>query len=225
MLAYTPDSIADAKAYTYIYDLYEKFRKFNRSNNGGDINRLISITLNLEKVLQEDNVKGEIAEVGVWKGNTASILSYFAQKYNRKCFLFDTYEGFDSRDLMGTDEKFGIGVFDDTSLEIVKKVIGQEVLKNCKFIKGYFPESIPTYLEKEKFAVVSLDCDLYKPMQAGLNWFYPRMQHGAIFLLHDYSSKCWEGAKKAIDEFCSESKQQVILLPDKSGSAFIRIYK
>ena len=224
ILTYTPDSITHFKAYPHIYDLYEKFRKFNRENNGGDINRLISIVLNVEKVLDEDNVQGALAEVGVYKGNTACLLAYYAREYERKCFLFDTYEGFDKRDLEGIDEKFKKGEFRDTTLESVKSVIGSEALGICEFIKGYFPESIPGYLDKEKFAVVSLDCDLYKPIKAGLTWFYPRMQNGAIFLLHDYSSRYWEGAKKAIDEFCSETKQQVILLPDKSGSAFIRIH-
>ena len=225
ILTYTPDSIAHAKAYPHIYDLYEKFRKFNKANNGGDINRLISIVLNVEKVLDEDNVQGDIAEVGVYKGNTACLLAYYAREYERKCFLFDSYEGFDSRDLEGVDGKFGKGDFKDTTLEVVKSVIGSEALDTCEFLTGYFPESIPDYLDKEKFAVVSLDCDLYKPMKAGLTWFYPRMQNGAIFLLHDYSSRVWEGSKKAIDEFCSEAKQQVILLPDKSGSAFIRIHR
>ena len=225
ILTYTPDSIVHFKAYPHIYDLYEKFRKFNRANNGGDINRLISIVLNVEKVLDEDNVQGNLAEVGVWKGNTACLLAYYAHEYERKCFLFDTYTGFDSRDLKGVDEKSNKGSFDDTSLEIVKSVIGSEALDTCEFLRGYFPESIPDYLDKEKFAVVSLDCDLYKPMKAGLTWFYPRMQNGSIFLLHDYSSRFWEGSKKAIDEFCSETNQQVILLPDKSGSAFIRIHR
>ena len=122
-------------------------------------------------------------------------------------------------------EEIGLPFWLNTTLESVKSVIGIEALDICEFIKGYFPESIPGYLDKEKFAVVSLDCDLYKPIKAGLTWFYPRMQNGAIFLLHDYSSRYWEGAKKAIDEFCSETKQQVILLPDKSGSAFIRIHR
>ena len=225
ILTYTPDSIVNANAYPHIFNLYEKFRKFNRANNGGDINRLISIVLNLEKVLDEDSVQGNIAEVGVWKGNTACLLAYYAHEYERRCFLFDTYTGFDSRDLKGVDEKFGIENFNDTSLELVKSVIGPELIGTCEFLQGYFPSSIPDYLSKEKFAVVSLDYDLYKPMKAGLAWFFPRMQNGAIFLLHDYSSRCWEGSKKAIDEFCSETNQQVILLPDKSGSAFIRIHR
>ncbi|WP_416695620.1 TylF/MycF/NovP-related O-methyltransferase [Candidatus Pseudothioglobus sp. Uisw_050_01] len=225
ILAYTPDSMAHFKAYPHIYELYERFRKFNKANNGGDINRLISIVLNLEQVLKEDNIKGSIAEVGVFKGNTACVLAYYANENQRKCFLFDTYNGFDNRDLEGIDKNEEERQFNDTNLEEVKSVIGDDLVKTCKFIAGYFPDSIPDYLDKENFAVVSLDCDLYKPTRAGLTWFYPRMKDGAIFLLHDYSSRFWEGSKKAIDEFCYETKQHVILLPDKSGSAFIRIHK
>lgn len=224
-LNYTPDSISHFKAYPEIYTLYEKFRKFNKKNNGGDITRLISVILNLEKILSEDNLKGALAEVGVYKGNTACLLAYYAQKYGRKCFLFDTYDGFDKRDLKGVDHNYKKSDFRDTSIELVKSVIGKESIDSCKFIKGYFPDSIPNYLDKENFAAVSLDCDLYKPMKAGLTWFYPRMKNGAIFLLHDYSSGHWRGAKMAINEFCSETNQKVILMPDKSGSAFICIHK
>ncbi len=48
------------------------------------------------------------------------------------------------------------------------------------------------------------------------------MPVGGLFLLHDYSSKHWAGAKLAIDEFCKASGEYVICMPDKSGSAFLR---
>jgi hypothetical protein len=40
--------------------------------------------------------------------------------------------------------------------------------------------------------------------------------------LHDYSSLYWDGAKLAVDEFCAENGELIILMPDKSGSAFLR---
>ena len=105
--------------------------------------------------------------------------------------------------------------------KMVKEVIG-DGSKGCEFVKGYFPDSISENHKTKSYAVVSLDCDLYEPMKAGLNFFYPLMPHGGIFLLHDYSSLFWDGSKKAVDEFCKENNQNVILMPDKSGSAFIR---
>jgi O-methyltransferase len=59
-------------------------------------------------------------------------------------------------------------------------------------------------------------------MKAGLDFFYPRMPRGGLFLLHDYSSLCWPGAKQAVDEFCRATGENLLLMPDKSGSAFIR---
>jgi hypothetical protein len=144
------------------------------------------------------------------------------KKTQRKLYLFDTFSGFDQRDLNGEVSKFD---FSNTSVDIVNDVIGNEYQKSCIMCKGYFPDSIPSSLQSGNFAVVSLDADLYAPMKAGLDWFFPRMSRGALFLLHDYSSKQWDECKKAIDEFCTREGQSVVLMPDKYGSAFIRIHK
>ena len=107
----------------------------------------------------------------------------------------------------------------------MKEVIGEDYLSNCEFVPGYFPASAPATLENKSFSVVSLDADLYAPMKAGLEYFFPLMGNGSLFLLHDYSSGCWDGCKRAIDEFCDKENQFLVLMPDKSGSAFIRVQK
>ncbi len=68
-------------------------------------------------------------------------------------------------------------------------------------------------------------CDLYKPTKVGLDLFYPRMSRGGIFFIHDYSSQIWNGAKMAVDEFCAMTGEFIVLMPDKSGSAFLRKVK
>ncbi len=148
-------------------------------------------------------------------------MAYFASQSQRKLYLFDTFSGFDSSDIKGIDKDKTAGHFSDTSLNMAKDVIGN-YNETCFFIKGHFPNSISEFHRSRQYAVVHLDLDLYEPMKAGLNFFYSRMPKGGLFLLHDYSSMCWEGAKKAIDEFCMEQNQYIILMPDKSGSAFIR---
>ena len=223
---YGPDSVNVRNRYPYIFELFEKFKKYNYENNKGDLNRLLSFVLNIEQTLNNDNVEGSIAEVGVYKGNSAAILAHFAKEYNKTCYLFDTYEGFDDRDIEDHKNQKGFNPleFDDTSIELVTEVIGDNV-KSCEFIKGYFPECIPSNLKNKTFSIVSLDCDLYNPMKASLEWFYPRMNNKSIFLIHDYSSGYFKGVKRAVDEFCNVSKQHLILMPDKGGSAFIKIYK
>ena len=218
-LSYHPDSHNTFKAHPEFNELFNKFTSHNKLNNSGDVIRLWSLMLNIKQVMTE-KIKGDFAELGVWRGNTASVLAYYANQYNRKVYLFDTYQGFDKKDLEGIDANQEVK-FHDTSLALVKKVIGNESAC-CHFIQGYFPDSLRGKNISRKFAVVSLDCDLYEPMKEGLKYFYPLMNKGGLFLLHDYSSMSWPGAKRAIDDFCQKYDEKIILMPDKSGSAFIR---
>ncbi len=217
-LAYLPDSHIYFNAHPEAKQLFKQFIQFNKFN-AGDSARFWSFILNIKQVLSE-NISGDFAELGVWRGNTAAILSFYANQNNRKLFLFDTYEGFSKKDLQGIDNNKFMD-FSETSIDLVKQVVNDKS-NNTDYIKGYFPDSIKEEHRNKKYAIVSLDCDLYEPTKAGLSFFYPLMNKGGIIFLHDYSSLFWDGSKKAIDEFCKENNEFVILLPDKSGSAFIR---
>lgn len=218
-LSYKPDAYDQHKDHEEFINLYKKFTNKNKINNGGDSVRLWSLILNIKQIVS-DNIEGNFAEVGVYKGNTAAIFAYYANLYSRKVFLFDTFEGFNSKDLHGIDSDKFIG-FDDTSINLAKEVIGEHV-NVCDFVKGHFPETVNENHKNQKFSIVSLDCDLYDPTKAGLDFFYPRMNLGGIFFLHDYSNIYWTGSKKAIDEFLKLNNEKLILIPDKSGSAFFR---
>jgi hypothetical protein len=218
-MAYQPDSQVFFNAHPEFTPLFTKFTALNKMNNAGDSARLWSFILNIKQVLGE-GIAGDFAELGVWRGNTAAVLAYFAAVHQRTVFLFDTYEGFAKKDLDGIDAHQEMA-FDDTSIAVVKNVIG-ESSSVCEFVKGYFPDTLTETHAARRYAVVSLDCDLYEPMKAGLAFFYPLMSQGGILFLHDYSSRFWAGAKKAIDEFCAKQNEYVVLMPDKSGSAFIR---
>jgi hypothetical protein len=155
----------------------------HNADNGGDLPRLIAFMLNIEQVLKE-RVPGDFAELGVWRGNTAAVLAHYATAGGRKTILFDTFSGFDTRDLTGIDADQGM-YFWDTSVALVEGVVG--CVGSVEYVKGYFPDTISDGHCERRYAVVSLDCDLYAPMKAGLEFFYPRMSKGALFLLHDYS--------------------------------------
>lgn len=217
--AYQPDSHAHFNRHPEFHNLFQSFILHNKFNNAGDVARLWGFILNIKQILRE-NIAGDFAELGVWRGNTASVLAHYASGANRKVYLFDTFEGFDIRDLADIDKDKQMA-FADTSLATVKEVIGSSS-DICKFVKGYFPSTLTDEHRGATYSIVSIDCDLYEPMKAGLEFFYPLMSKGGLLLLHDYSSVFWNGAKKAIDEFCTNNEEYVILMPDKSGSAFIR---
>jgi hypothetical protein len=231
LISYKPDSLVNFNANffcekvnykeTNFEVLKSSFIKFNKKNNNGDLNRLISLILNLT-ILQKRGVKGAFAELGVYKGNTSAILAWFASKSSETLFLFDTFTGFEKKDLIGLDVDKNVS-FTDTSIDLVKAVLGNlnDSESKVKFVKGWFPESIQPEHQDTVFSAVSIDCDLYQPMKAGLEFFYPRMAPGGMIFAHDYSSGLWPGATLALDEFCLEHKLSVVLLPDKSGTAVL----
>ena len=219
-LAYQPDSQNYFGAHPEYKELFRRFTLNNDKNNRGDWPRFWSLMLNLKYVL-DTGVQGDFAELGVWRGNTAAVLAHFASLHQRQVHLFDTFEGFDERDFNGIDSDKHLK-FADTSVEAVQAVIGENSIQACRFFKGWFPESASDQMNDSRYCAVSLDCDLYDPMRAGLEYFYPRLSRGGLLLLHDYSSGFWKGATRAIDEFCQETGEMIVLMPDKSGSAFVR---
>lgn len=218
-LSYHPDSI-DVEDDVFFKKMHENFRLFtagNEKNNAGDIHRFYSIIFNLEQ-LKKNGVPGDFAELGVYKGNTAAILANYAKELGRRLFLLDTFAGFHSGDIQKQKHS---GYFSDTDINSVKKLVGHDDI--CTYLMGRFPESITKELAARKFCFVSLDCDLYKPMKAGLEFFYPRLEPGGFLFIHDYFSPYWKDeCARALDEFCLREGKNPVLLPDKSGTAVLQ---
>jgi tetratricopeptide (TPR) repeat protein len=214
-VSYRPVSDVVFKRHPEFKQLLSKFMH-GFAENGGDLARLYAIIMNVKQVIAE-GVAGDMAELGVYRGNSAAVLAHFARAHSRRLYLFDTFEGFDTRDLQGIDEKCAQD-FSTTSVAEVERLIGAD---GVIYVKGYFPESAPPNIV-EPFAFVHIDCDLYLPMKAGLEYFYPRLSPGGLLLLHDYSSGYFPGAEQAVNEFVSAIPENLVLLPDRSGSAVLR---
>lgn len=168
--------------------------------------------------LKKNRVPGSFAELGVYKGITANII--YEMDRRRTLHLFDTFEGFDERDLQAENNngtKYSKKEFADTSVEAVRAYIngGDKIV----FHKGYFPQTA-IGLESEQFAFVSIDADLYRPTLDGLNFFYERLSPEGVMLIHDYNHN-WEGVKKALDEFLRTIPECIVEIPDWQGSALI----
>lgn len=179
--------------------------------------RFYSIWFQLQRIVKE-NVQGDIAELGVHKGETAKLI--YEINTGRTLHLFDTFNGFNEKDLLHENKQGGrytTNEFSDTDLETVKKHIGggDQVI----FHPGYFPDTAKGVADK-KFSFVHLDADLYLPTIEGLKFFYARLSPGGVILIHDYNH-IWEGVKKAVDEFMPTIPESLIELPDWKGSVMI----
>jgi Macrocin-O-methyltransferase (TylF) len=198
--------------------LEEDIRGIVADNPGyGDISRFYFFCTAFDQLIKE-GIRADIAELGVYKGETASVLARMARRMNTTAWILDTYEGFNQQDLQGIDANHQMA-FSDTSLEAVRARVGEE---NVRFVKGYFPDSASEIPTDRTFALVHIDCDLYRPVTHALNYFYPRLVPGGYLIIHDYGSFAWNGAENAVDEFFADKPEAVIPLTDGCTSCVIR---
>jgi O-methyltransferase len=168
--------------------------------------------------ISKKKLSGNTAELGVYKGKFARYINQYFP--DRLLYLFDTFEGFDNRDVISETEKnlsSGKQDFSDTSIEAVLKLMPYP--QKCKAVKGFFPESANGI--DERFVFVSLDADLYEPIYNGLVFFYPKLVSGGYIFIHDFNNDAYKGSRKAVEQFCSEQQINYLPIPDLGGSAII----
>ena len=188
----------------------------DRSSPWGGANINIILEL-LERVI---GIPGDIAECGVFQGETLATIAIWCgqQKCDKRIFGFDSFEGFDNsveydRILGGHDNgQKRVGHFSDTSLTMVEtkmRLLG--VAETTSLVKGYFADTL-ALLGHTQFCFVHLDCDLYSAYQQCLYHFYPRMTSGGIILLDEYNDPPWPGCNKAVDEYLADKPESLEMI-------------
>ncbi len=186
-------------------------------NASNDKVRLYNFWFQIER-LKRESIPGAFAELGVYQGETAHWLHVMDPR--RTLHLFDTFTGFDARDLSHENtrrKEYQPGFFSDTQLTQVQKRLGNS--SHIHFHVGYFPESAAE-LPEQQYALVHLDADLYAPTLAALAYFYPRLSPGGVLIVHDYNH-IWEGVPRAVNEFAQSIPETLIEIPDRQGSVMI----
>lgn len=181
--------------------------------------------------IMQKNIAGELAEVGVYRGDFAlQILNAFPKK---RLYLFESFEGFSRTDMEAEKQKLSKKVYDNqikmiktirynASEEILDRVL-QKFAGRIELIKGRFPETSKG-LEERSYCFVSLDTDLYLPILEGLKYFWPRIIPGGAIMVHDYSNPMYPGVRVAVDEFLAGRKEIPTELPDLGGTALLLKY-
>lgn len=168
-----------------------------------------------------DSVPGAAAELGVYKGSFARCIN--ALMPERKLYLFDTFEGFESSEAarekrLGNLSEGVEAAHKNTSLNKVMSLMPNPT--SVQPMPGYFPESLNGL--EDVFAFVSLDADLEESTFAGLEYFVPRMAEGGCIFLHDYDSHEFAGVRNAVERYEAEhGKFHALPLCDVNGTLVI----
>jgi len=82
------------------------------------------------------------------------------------------------------------------------------------------PETLPQVCA-DKICYLSLDMNCAEPEIAAAEYFWPRLESGAVIVLDDYGySDEYLRQKRAFDEFARAKEVQVLLLPTGQGLIF-----
>ena len=191
--------------------LINNYNRFPEGNDG-DENAIIMwdgyrrLSMMEELVIDtlKNNIEGDIAEAGVWKGGItihyAGIVKHY--KSNKKVINIDSFCGCPSIDKekkqtlnLGNSNNADIRKFDKSwegklscSLEEVKENFKKFNLlnDNIVFIEGFFCNTLPYIDQDLKLSILRIDCDLYQSTYEVLEYLYPKLSKGGYVVFDDY---------------------------------------
>lgn len=149
---------------------------------------------------QTAHVKGELIEVGAWRGGSSVIIAKgFESTGNKPAFYCcDTFTGV--ANATDIDKEYNGGEHADTSLQIVKKLFQKHNLDNIKILQGIFPEETGNVLQNTIFSFCHIDVDVYKSALQILEFVWPKLSVNGVVVFDDYGFISCNGVTKLVND-------------------------
>jgi hypothetical protein len=140
------------------------------------------------------SIPGDVVECGCAHGAATVALSLACAASNRRLFVCDSFAGLPPpKEGEELDRRLGGALFQwvegdyasEGGLEGVKKRVREHGnLDVCRFVKGYFADTLP-HLETDSIVLVFEDADLISSVLDCLRWLWPKLQPGCKFFSHE----------------------------------------
>lgn len=135
------------------------------------------------------DVDGCVVEAGAFKGGSSAKFSIAAKMAGRELVVFDSFEGIPEnsesheRNIYGGAARFSKGDYRGSLEEVRSNIAKFGRLEVCRFMKGWFEETMPDF--KEPIAAAYLDVDLGSSTRSCLKYLYPLLVPGGVLLSQD----------------------------------------
>lgn len=175
-----------------------------------------------------NEVPGEIAECGVWRGGSMMAVALTLLEMDvrdRDLYLYDTFQG-----MSKPTEADVRSAYDGYSLHrrwrrrrsgqgsTWAAVPAEQVLaamtttgyppKRVHLVKGKVEDTLPRQAP-ERLSLLRLDTDWYASTRHSLEHLYPRLSVGGVLIVDDYGH--YEGARRAVDEYLDDVGARLLL--------------
>jgi hypothetical protein len=189
---------------------------------------------NMVKHIVNNNIQGDILDIGVFKGYSSILVMNQLLKHNisnRNVYLYDTFEGMpeptieDSQKIMSLYKKnWALGTLDEVKSNINKHT--KYPTDKIHYIKGMVEDTLPAHTHNQ-IAYVRLDTDFYSSTKVELETLYDFIVPGGVLIVDDYSSK-FVGCTLAVNEFFKKrgiDTSEIIPINKKGQSGMYHIKK
>jgi O-methyltransferase len=132
---------------------------------------------------------GCILEAGCFKGASAAKLSLVAKRVGRELVLCDSFAGIPDNDeahrttVDGHPIDFHAGQYRGGFEEVQAAIRRYGDLSVCRFVPGWFDDTLPTL--QEPIAAAFIDVDLANSTRICLQYLYPLLSPGGVLFSHD----------------------------------------
>ena len=164
----------------------------------------------LKKIIK---VKGDIIELGVFKGASLSRIILFSRLLgmkNKIIYGFDVFKklnktknDFDFKDYFDWSKNLGSVI---SKNDLLKNLNNRKLNKKIKLIDGDVRQTLPKNLPK-KICFVNLDLDIYDPTDFCLPYLWNNLSASGIILLDNF--KAFKGETDAVNKFIKNKNIKV----------------
>ncbi len=172
---------------------------------------LYSLASNFINLQEQASQPMHVAEFGVGRGGSATVLAWLVNKYHGQITLYDIFgripaptEEDGERALSRYDviiNKEGKDYYGNITnlLDVILEELHQVCSANqIEIIQGEYEKTLPKLMDSRKFDLVHIDCDWYESSKAVYNYLQSRLKPSVIIQVDDYSN--WEGSNRAFQE-------------------------
>ena len=171
--------------------------------------------------LRIKHVPGHVAEIGVADGRNTILFGRLIKLHKdqsvRQYIGFDTFNGFDQRDLDRDGHLSSNAWKKNTLSAVLKRCEDNDVEDVVELFEGDAVKTVPMVLSnhkgkkfqkgKSKFALVYIDCNAYTPALTCMEAFLPHVVPGGFFVIDE---KLQGGESEALIEFAERNSLQVV---------------
>jgi O-methyltransferase len=170
-------------------------------------------------VRESSKLRGELLEVGVWRGGTGALIAKQAELSGipSTVYLCDTFCGVVKAG--ENDSRYKGGEHSDTSEELVAALMGELNLKNTKILKGIFPDDTAPLIGGGPFRFCHIDVDVYLSAKEAAEWIWGKLVVGGMLVFDDYGFQSCGGVTKFVNE--ERGKKGRLVIHNLNGHGII----